>query len=126
MDPVATRPGPSDSLDALVAKCSMRLRANPGNFRALYIRASAYLRLGQPGAALEDAAAALAAEPGDPDALTLRGQALEASGDDAAALEMYTAALGADGGHAGAAFARASLRNRQGDFHGSIGAWWRR
>ena len=99
------------NVTSLIASCTKKLRDEPRNTKALFIRASSYMKQ-QPDypanypAAIKDYSAILEIDPKSIEALYNRAVAHEKLGRTADAVIGYTAVLEADPNHVNAAYAR--------------------
>jgi tetratricopeptide (TPR) repeat protein len=87
------------------------LKSVPGHKKALYIRASAYIKKGEYKVAIQDCNNLLNADIENVGGYYLRGCANDKLGDIDLAIEDFTKVLSLDENHVNAAFARAACLN---------------
>jgi tetratricopeptide (TPR) repeat protein len=104
----------------LIAICSAKLKNVPAHKKALYIRASAYIKKGEYHVSIQDCNKLLESDPDNVGGFYLRGCANDKLGHIDLAIEDFTRVLNLDENHVNAAFARASCLNLKGDFNGAI------
>lgn len=106
----------------LVDACTRRLNADSGDRRALHLRGSSLLKLGDLEGALVDYERLLEMNPEDEGALYQRGQIKSKRNDLDGAIEDFTAVLRLNSDHVKAAYARGACRNLKGSFDEAIGS----
>jgi len=107
-------------LNYLIAICSKRLALNPRHKKALYIRASSYLKNEDFKSAIFDCNSLLELDAGNVNGLFLRGCAFQKTGNMENAIEDFSKVLEIDPNHVNAAFARAACLNKIGEYAKAI------
>ena len=123
-----TKYRPSINIDNLIDICSQKLSNVPNHKKALYIRASAFIKKGDYTTAIEDCNKLLQTDKENVGGYYLRGNSIiinlgcanEKLSKIDSAIRDYSKVLTLDENHVNAAFARASCLNLQGDFTGAI------
>ena len=105
---------------ALIDSCTRKLQTDPTNAKALYIRASSFMKQNSFPEAVRDYTNALQINPRDVGSLYNRGIAQEKLGRTQESINDYTAVLKIDPNHVNAAYARAACHNREGQFSKAI------
>jgi len=108
------------NLDNLITICSKKIEHEGTNRKALFIRASSYLKKGQYFESLEDCDKLIAVDPQYAGAYYIRGCAREKLNDFDAALKDYSKVLSLDPFHVNAVFARGACLNKMGEFQKAI------
>lgn len=103
----------------MIAICSAKLKNVPTHKKALYIRASAYIKKGEYNVSIQDCNKLLESDPENVGGFYLRGIIIEFNlgcaneklGNIDLAIEDFTRVLNLDDNHVNATFARASCLN---------------
>lgn len=124
--PNATTGGPGKNfrsginIENLIAICSKKLEADPNHQKALFIRASSFLKKGLYIDAIKDCNKLLGIDKKHVGSYYVRGCAHERLGDIDKGISDFTTVLGLDPNHVNAAFARGACNNRKGNFDMAI------
>ena len=110
----------AEESDTLLELCNKKLEANPGNAKALFIRASLLLKRQNYKAAADDYQELVRQNPNDVNALYNAGCAFEKLQDWDLAISFFSAVLKIDPNNASSAYARASCLNYKGNFDQAI------
>jgi tetratricopeptide (TPR) repeat protein len=110
----------AEESDTLLELCNKKLEANPGNAKALFIRASLLLKRQNYKAAADDYQELVRQNPNDVNALYNAGCAYEKLQDWDLAINFFSAVLKIDPNNASSAYARASCLNYKGNFDQAI------
>ena len=108
------------NIESLVALCSEKLGRNASHSKALYVRASCFMRLGELELALKDCNRHMEIELDSVEGLYLRGSICQRLGDVQAAIRDFDLVLASDPHHFNARLARAACYNYVGDFDRAI------
>ena len=100
------------NIEKLISVCSNKLELEPSNRKALFIRASSYLKKGHYFDAQEDCNNLIELDPAYAGAYYIRGYAHEKLNEFAAALRDYTKVLEIDPFYVNAVFARGACLNK--------------
>jgi tetratricopeptide (TPR) repeat protein len=117
--PHALRPLPLTPPTLFRTRAPSKLCA-AGNFKAMSIRASCWMKKKSYERAIEDYSLVIQQNPADVPALFHRGSAFEKLGFTTEAIADYTRVLALDPNHVNAAYARAACYNRKGQFSEAI------
>ena len=104
-------------LDNLIAVCSHKLTSNVGHKKALFIRASSYMKKGMHKEAIEDCNNLMLVDPENAGAYYIRGCAYEKLGLIDNSINDFTKALEIDPNHVNAAYARGACENIKVQFY---------
>ena len=107
-------------VDKLIETCSRRLGEDANNAKALFIRASSYMKKHEYQLAIDDYSLALQINQNDVACVYNRGMAYEKMGALNESIRDYTRVLEIDPNHVNAAYARAACHNRKGHFSRAI------
>ena len=107
-------------LDKLIQLCSKKLRDDPKNLKAFFIRASSWMKKKEYQRAINDYTSVISVNSKDVVSLYNRGTAYEKLGRTDESIRDYTAVLDLDPNHVNAAYARAACHNRRGHFARAI------
>jgi tetratricopeptide (TPR) repeat protein len=110
----------AEESDTLLELCNKKLEANPGNAKALFIRASLLLKRQNYKAAADDYQELVRQNPNDVNALYNAGCAYEKLQEWDLAISFFSAVLKIDPNNASSAYARASCLNYKGNFDQAI------
>lgn len=109
------KPGPvmsTTNIQKLIEVCTNKLSQEPVNRKALFIRASSYLKQGQFTEAQQDCNSLIELDPQYAGAYFIRGCAFENKSDFQRALQDYSKVLQIDPLHVNAVFARGACLNK--------------
>ena len=106
----------STDLENTISICSKKLNKDPGHQRALYLRASAYLKKGLIQEAIKDCEKLIDLDKEFVGSYYIRGCAYERIGEIDKGISDYTKVLALDPNHVNAAYARGECQNRKGNF----------
>jgi tetratricopeptide (TPR) repeat protein len=110
----------SINVDNLINICSKKLEIEPTHKKALFIRASSYMKKGLYHEAIKDCHNLLGIDSQNVGAYYIRGCAHEKLGEIDKGIDDFTVVLQLDPNHVNAAFARGACQNRKGDFAKAI------
>ena len=103
----------STDLENTISICSNKLIKDPSHQRALYLRASAYLKRGALNEALKDCEKLISLDKDFVGSYYIRGCAYERMGEIDKSILDYTKVLALDPNHVNAAYARGACQNRK-------------
>lgn len=107
-------------LDSLIPTISLRIQSNPNDKKALFVRASTYLKKGQYYDALEDCNRLITLDPEYIGAYFTRGCIYEKLNEFEKALEDYSRVLALDPLHVNTVFARGACLIKMGEFQKAL------
>lgn len=107
-------------MDNLIAVCSKKLVDEPIHKKALFIRASSYLKKGQFNESIEDCVNLMHLDGEHAGAFYIRGCAYEKLDMIEQAISDFTRVLQIDSQHINAAYARGACENKRGNFAKAI------
>eukprot|EP01022_Parablepharisma_sp_SALTPOND_P028607 TRINITY_DN71236_c0_g1_i1.p2 TRINITY_DN71236_c0_g1~~TRINITY_DN71236_c0_g1_i1.p2 ORF type:complete len:418 (-),score=26.79 TRINITY_DN71236_c0_g1_i1:883-2052(-) len=107
-------------LENLIAVCSHKLSANPSHKKALFIRATSFMKKGLYKECITDCNRIMSLDPSNAVAYYTRGCAYEKLGMLDNSISDFTKALEIDPNHINAAYARGACENKRGNFAQAI------
>ena len=108
------------NVDNLIAVCSKKLADDPLHRKALFIRASSYLKKGHFEESIDDCVSLMQLDGEHAGAFYVRGCAYEKLDMVEQAISDFTRVLQIDGQHINAAYARGACENKRGNFAKAI------
>ena len=108
------------NVDNLISVCSKKLSEDPNHKKALFIRASSYLKKGNFQASIEDCNRLMQLDNYNAGAYYVRGCAYEKLDMTDKSIEDFTSVLEIDPNHINAAYARGACENKRGNFAKAI------
>lgn len=108
------------NVDNLITVCSKKLREDPNHKKALFIRASSYLKKGQFQQSIDDCNHLMQLDEMHAGAYYVRGCAFEKLEMVDKSIEDFTRVLQIDPHHINAAYARGACENKRGNFAKAI------
>lgn len=108
------------NVDNLITVCSKKLREDPNHKKALFIRASSYLKKGQFEQSIDDCNNLMQLDAMHAGAYYVRGCAYEKLDMVDKSIEDFTRVLEIDPHHINAAYARGACENKRGNFAKAI------
>ena len=108
------------NVDNLITVCSKKLREDPNHKKALFIRASSYLKKGQFEQSIDDCNNLMQLDATHAGAYYVRGCAYEKLDMIDKSIEDFTKVLEIDPHHINAAYARGACENKRGNFAKAI------
>lgn len=106
--------------DNLIGACTQKLSADPYHEKALFIRASSFVKRGLYDEAISDCNKLVDLNQANPNAYYVRGTALERLGQVEKCLQDFSRVLDLDPSHVNAAYSRAAAENRRGNYFQAI------
>lgn len=107
-------------VDNLIAACTQKLSVDPTHEKALFIRASSFVKRGMFDEAIADCNKLMDMNPHNPNAFYVRGTAYERLGELEMSLQDFSHVLDLDPTHVNAAYSRAAAENRRGNYFQAI------
>ena len=108
------------NVDNLIAVCTKKLKEGPNHRKALFIRASSYLKKGLFQPSIDDCNRLMQLDDKNAGAYYVRGCAYEKLEMIDASIEDFTTVLEIDPNHINAAYARGACENKRGNFAKAI------
>lgn len=107
-------------MENLITVCSKKLKLDPENKKAIFIRASSYLKKNMYKLAIEDCNTLLELDTQNTGAYYVRGCCFEKIGNLDQSIQDFTTVLQIDPNHINAAYARGACENWRGNFDKAI------
>ena len=108
------------NVDNLITVCTKKLKEDPNHRKALFIRASSFLKKGNFQASIDDCNALMKLDKHNAGAYYVRGCAYEKLDMTDKSIVDFTSVLEIDPNHINAAYARGACENKQGNFAKAI------